>query len=212
MQRRKSDNFNTLVITSAQRKVEVQFHFWACLFWRPAGTGCRYHIWFMTGSSVALSSTLSSRHYLAQQLPLGFYIFFKEIFNSSCKKTAHKHGFTTASAGPHMYNYIRVHTNHQTLSRTQTDAHKHKKSYLWVWFLHTQINARVAKKMMARSLRLLWRNTPTSLLSLCVLAHPWPPKAAWGLQFYGLNRVSLCLLFAPNPAECLRWTSTILHS
>lgn len=143
---------------------------------------------------------------------IGILYIFKEIFNSSCKKTAHKHGFTTASAGPHMYNYIRVHTNHQTLSRMQTDAHKHKKSYLWVWFLHTQINARVAKKMMARSLRLLWRNTPTSLLSLCVLAHPWPPKAAWGLQFYGLNRVSLCLLFAPNPAECLRWTSTILHS
>lgn len=160
MQGRKSDNFNTLVITSTRRKVKCSavpllgvFVLASCR--RRLQVSHLTHDWlFCPEGLVALSWTLRARCYLTQQ-PWWRFLFVFELINSSMQKCAQSCGFTMASAGPHMYNYIHMHTNWWTLSPTQTDAHKHKIS-ICEWGLcppfHTQINTLVAKKMMACSL------------------------------------------------------------
>lgn len=166
MQRRKSDNFNTSVITSAQRKFEVQ---WGSTSGRVCSgillaTGCRYHTWFMTGSSVALSWTLRAWRYLSTAAVIGIFIFKKKtLINSSCKKKTHKH------VG--LPRLLLAHTC--TITHTCTQITEHYHAHKQMLFMSsvinsslTQINTRAAKKMMARSPRELTGGS-ISALSVC---------------------------------------------
>lgn len=137
MPRRKSDNFNTSVITSVQRKVEVQCGSTSgrvCPGVLPTRVaGITPDSWLALLSRMCCGPQLNTKLMLLSHTAavIGIFLFFLKIRKQLHAKKEHMWVLPRASAGPDMYNYSHMHANEWTLSHTNRCTYT-QKCYLWV--------------------------------------------------------------------------------